>query len=377
MVLKYVFGIGFFFYVINLSGTHILNVKTQRFTVTVKALDRCKGLVKCGERCIAQEENGDEGEMRKMTASEFQGILCRAIEGRGQIQEVRLRTGQPVLLRLDGSEWFLRKDSSLGASAEMRMCGHSFDGVIADRTLVRDVLEQVSRHSLYAFEEEIRQGFLTMEGGHRIGLVGRAVLEGEKVRTLKDISGLNIRVAHEQIGCADSILGHLYENGTLCNTLFISPPGAGKTTMLRDVIRQVSNGNRFGAGQSVSVVDERSELAACVRGIPQCDLGIRTDVMDGCPKVEGMLRVLRSMAPDVIAVDEIGTREDMQALRDVMKCGCRILATVHGDSVEELRKKPLFCELLRENAFGRYVVLSARPRPGTVVRMFKEKTGGE
>ena len=139
--------------------------------------------------------------------------------------------------------------------------------------LIREILGIFSRHSLYAFEDEIRQGFLTIEGGHRVGIAGKAVPEGSRLRTIRDISSLNIRLAHEKPGCGDPVLPWLYENGRLQNTLILSPPGAGKTTLLRDVVRQVSNGNRYGPGLQTAVVDERSELGACFKGVPQCDLG--------------------------------------------------------------------------------------------------------
>lgn len=280
----------------------------------------------------------------------FLGLSLREAKG---IQEIRIRVGKPVFLIKKGMEDRLER--------------------IADKELVKELLGVCSGHSLYAFEEELRHGFLTVEGGHRVGVAGKMVVEHGTVKAIKDISALNIRLAHECQGCADELMRWLYQDGKIQNALFLSPPGGGKTTMLRDVIRQLSDGTRFGPGVSVSVVDERSEIGACFRGVPQNDLGIRTDVMDGCPKAAGMLMMIRSMAPAVVAVDEIGTSEDLAALREVMKCGCRILATVHGASVEDIRSKPILCEMAGEKMFDRYVVLKREPCPGTVAGIYDEE----
>lgn len=285
-----------------------------------------------------------------MTAAELKSIFSQTIPENGRVQEIRIRIGCPIFVRVDGRE--------------MRLNDY------ADSRLIRELMELFSRHSLYAYEEEIRQGFLTIEGGHRVGISGKVVMDGERVRTIKDISGLNIRLAHEQKGCADAVLPWLYQDEEIQNTIFISPPGGGKTTILRDVIRNISDGNEYGRGMAVSVVDERSEIGACLRGIPQCDLGNRTDIMDGCPKALGMAMMIRSMGPEVLAVDEIGTREDLEALRDALRSGVKLLVTVHGDSVDDIQKKPVLCEMVEERMFGRYVVLACRPHPGTVTGVY-------
>lgn len=157
--------------------------------------------------------------------------------------------------------------------------GAENQAVIVTPEDIKETMALVSNYSLYAYEDEIRQGYITIKGGHRVGIAGKTVLENERVKTIQYISFMNIRLSHQVKGCANQVLPYIINEGRLCHTLIISPPCCGKTTMLRDIIRQVSE-----SGQSVGVVDERSEIAACYLGIPQNELGIRTDVLDGCPK---------------------------------------------------------------------------------------------
>ena len=312
-----------------------------------------------------------------MNTETFERLLKQAVPDGKTIREIRIRTEKPVMILLESGENLLFSDGTCGktesygkkkmGSLEIR---EDRSVVLADQELIRGILETCSRHSLYAYEREISQGFLTICGGHRVGIAGKAVVEDGHVRTVRDLSSLNIRVAHEVKGCAKNVLPYLMDGETFLDTLLISTPGAGKTTLLRDLIRELSCGGTWGAGKNVSVVDERSEIAACFGGVAQCDLGPRTDVMDGCPKSEGMLMMLRSMAPQVLAVDEAGGEGEILAMKYGMNCGCRILATVHGADVGDIMKRPAWRELAEAKVFSRYVVLSGVPGPGTIVGIY-------
>ena len=268
------------------------------------------------------------------------------------LQEIKLRVEKPLLLVYRGEE--IIPGNQRGKP------------YIVTREDIREMLEYISNYSLYAYEQEMKQGYITIEGGHRVGMTGQAIIENGKVKNLRYISSINLRMSHEILGCADPIFPFITYNKKLYHTLIVSPPRCGKTTLLRDMIRQISNGNGWINGMSVGVVDERSELGGCYMGVAQTQLGIRTDVLDCCPKAEGMIMLIRSMGPEVIAVDEIGTAEDVHAIEYAMHCGCKMLATVHADSMEELRKKPLFDQMVAEKRFERYVLLENREHVGQV-----------
>lgn len=285
-------------------------------------------------------------ELEKIFGKNIKQVIERQSLQYEKLQEVRLRIGKPLMLLYENEEWVL-------------------DEIVGKETF-QETLEYVSNYSLYAYENELKQGFITVEGGHRVGMAGQVIIENGKVKNLKQISSMNIRIAHEVLSCADMIFPYIANGKKICHTLIISPPRCGKTTLLRDIIRQVSDGNRWVKGCTVGVVDERSELGGCYLGIPQNDLGIRTDILDCCPKAEGMLMLIRAMSPTVIAVDEIGSAEDVHALEYAMHCGCKMVATVHGKSMEEIRKKPLFEELVKAHCFERYVVLGNRRYIGEI-----------
>ena len=247
------------------------------------------------------------------------------------------------------------------------------EAYLVTRDALKETLDYMSSYSLYAFEEEIRQGFITIQGGHRIGIAGKIITDGHGIRSMKFISFINVRLSHQVKGCAGTVLPYLYDRDMIFHTLIVSPPRCGKTTLLRDIIRQVSNGSREHAGLTIGVIDERSEIGACYQGIPQNELGIRTDILDGCPKAEGMIMLIRSMGPQVIAVDEIGTPEDVHAIEYAMHCGCKMLATVHAESMEELRKKPLFNRMIGEGRFERYILLGNNAHVGQIEGIFDNR----
>ncbi len=291
-------------------------------------------------------------ELLKIFSLKLRKILSKLNIDFDALQEIRLRIDCPLMVNYGNKEYFVSENASL--------VNNPSHGVLITKNEIRETMEYISNYSLYAFEEEIRQGFITINGGHRIGITGKTIIQEDSVKGMKHISYINIRLAHQVKGCADLVMPYLVNEQTrgIYHTLIISPPKCGKTTLLRDIIRQISDGCSCLEGMNVGVVDERSELGACYMGTPQNDLGIRTDILDCCPKAKGMMMLIRSMSPQVIAVDEIGSREDLEAIDHVISCGCNLIATVHGNSIEDVKTKPILGELLKKRLFERYVILN-------------------
>ncbi len=306
-----------------------------------------------------------QDEIVRIFSLHIREILNKAALDFDKLQEIRLRAGRPLVIRYEGREAFLAEDGT-----RCRNPGNAWQ--VTEREL-QETMEFVGKYSLYAYEDELRQGYLTLRGGHRVGVAGKVTLEGDKVRSIRHISCLNVRLSHQVYGCADQVLPWLYDGEEVRHTLLISPPRCGKTTLLRDMIRQLSNGSREHRGYTVGVVDERSEICGCYLGVPGNDVGIRTDVMDCCPKAEGMMMLVRSMAPEIIAVDEIGRDEDIYAIETALFCGCRIVATVHGSSFQDIRSKPLFRGLVEKQIFERYVILYNGEHTGMIRNILDER----
>ncbi len=239
---------------------------------------------------------------------------------------------------------------------------------------IRIIINKMSKFSIFAFEEDIKQGFITINGGHRIGITGEWVFENGNIKYLKNISSLNIRISREVLGFGKKFINYIYNHDSIVNTLIISPPRCGKTTLLRDLSRIISNGESpLNKGFKVSIVDERSEIAASFQGVPQLDVGIRTDVYDNCLKSKGIILAIRSMAPEVIICDEIGTKEDFESILIAYNSGVSIISTIHGNCEEDFYRKLRMCGMSIdvEKIFKCILVLNNKNGVGTLEKIKK------
>lgn len=284
------------------------------------------------------------------------------------LEEIRIRESRPLMITLNNRDYMIKADGHVTSSV--------YEAYMVTDQDTSNILQLISDYSIYAIEEELRNGYITLRGGHRVGFTGKGVLEDGKIKTIKYISGFNFRISREIKGAANGVIPYIRERGGILHTLIISPPQCGKTTLLRDLIRQISDGNKKQGlmGHKVGVVDERSELAGCFKGVPQNDIGIRTDVLDACPKAEGMIILIRSMSPHIIATDEIGSKEDVFALEEAINAGIKIITTVHGSNLDEISRKPVLGDLIKNKIFERMIILSNAKGVGTIEKIIDGKT---
>ena len=275
------------------------------------------------------------------------------------VYEVRLRLNKPILVNLLGEYYYVQNESLTKTAKNPQ---------ITSAQMLEGILFKVTDGSIYAYSEQMKQGFLTIAGGIRIGITGEVVSERGDIIQIKNVSSLNIRIPHEVLGCCNAIFNHLINQNTLHNTLIISPPAAGKTTILRDIARQIST--KF-PQFNVLILDERYEISASVNGVPELDVG-QADVMLGCNKQLGFECGIRSMSPHIILTDEIAKKEDIDSILYANGCGVNVIATVHAFSHKDLENKSYFNEILQKKVFTRFVVLSNRLGVGTIEGVYDE-----
>lgn len=276
---------------------------------------------------------------------EIQNYIVNSIKSQAlivnQLEEIRLRANRPILLKF-----------------------RNYDVILNYEIFIEDILrilEKLCENSIYAYKNQICQGFLTIKGGHRVGITGTVVIENGNVINIKYVSSLNFRVAREVINCSNSILPQIIdeETKTINNTLLVSPPGKGKTTMLRDVVRQISNGveEMNFPGVTVGLIDERGEIAATYKGIAQNDVGVRTDIIGNVDKKNGIEMLIRSMAPRVIACDEIGNADDAEAIKKALVSGVKGIFTMHGSSMEDIKNNNNINELIENKQIEKVIFI--------------------
>ncbi len=337
----------------------------------------------------------------------------KASESNINVEEIRIRANKPLILNANNKDYFYNLTTN-------RLNLKLDNPYIVSKEDVEQTFQIICKYSIHSFMDDIKKGFITLRGGHRVGLVGKVIIEDGQVKNIKHISSLNIRISREVLGCSDKILHHIINGkSSVNNTLIISPPQCGKTTLLRDIIRNLSNGNELGCsdkilhhiingkssvnntliisppqcgkttllrdiirnlsngnesygfkGIKVALIDERNEISGSYLGIPQMDIGIRTDIIETCPKDIGIMMLLRSMSPNLIVTDEIGNIDEIKALYTALNGGVSLITTVHGDSIEDIKNRKELSSLLDKELFKKIIILSSKKGPGTIEKIY-------
>lgn len=280
-------------------------------------------------------------------------------------QEIRLRVGKPIAISLPDNCVFLMSDGTVSEYYQGNM-------LMAWRENLDEAFRLICNCSVHSHQREIKNGFITIKGGHRAGICGTAVIENDLITNVRDISSINLRIARDVDGAAIDTAKAIVEKDRVKGSLIFGPPGCGKTTILRDLARHLSCANESGRFYRVAVIDERGEIAACFQGEPQNDLGPCCDVFDGYPKGEGIMQAVRSMSPDIVICDEVGSDDDAKAIEMSINAGVTMIASAHASSIDELKSRPQIKRLLLSGAFNCAVRLMGRQNPGKVAQVYTQ-----
>lgn len=276
------------------------------------------------------------------------------------LYEIRLRIDRPITINYSNKFYFLGIE---GLTTDEN------NAIICSKNLLESVILKASNYSIYSVNEDIKKGFITLNGGIRLGICGEIVTENGYIKTMKDFSSINLRFPHEVRNCSLNILNYLIDNGQVLNTLVISSPCGGKTTFIRDICYQL--GKRDFA-LNVLILDERNEISASIKGVPTMDVGKFSDILVYSNKKIGFENGIRSMSPNLIVADELGNREDIESIIYASNSGINLLASAHAKNIEELKEKYLFNDVLHKKIFKRIVVLSQKNGAGTIEGVFDE-----
>lgn len=271
----------------------------------------------------------------------LKNILYEQIkEEQDNLEEIRIRVKCPIVLKFNGEEKLIN--------------------YIPNSEDMLTIMQLICENSIYSYQKQISSGFVTLQGGHRVGVVGSCVIENNRVINIKYINSFNFRIAKQVIGAGKLVLKYILHDNKVLNTLIVSPPGHGKTTILRDVARLLSTGTDDFYGFDVGIIDERSEIASLYKGIPQNNVGMRTDIIENISKSDGMKILVRSMAPKVIIADEIGIEEDVYAINYALCSGCKGIFTAHGSNFEDINLNPVLKDLLDRHCFECLIFLDRK-----------------
>ncbi|MBR2969531.1 MAG: Flp pilus assembly complex ATPase component TadA [Clostridia bacterium] len=270
------------------------------------------------------------------------------------INEIRMRAGEKIIITVGRKKYYLKDNE---------------DFVIVTQAMLEQFIMRISENSLYAYNDNIINGYITLPKGIRVGISGNVVTDGDKVITIKDFQAVNIRIPHFIRNCSLPAYEYLVDDGVK-NTLIISSPGAGKTTFLRDFVYQLHEHN---IPLNVLIADERNEIASVVKGEANIDLGGFCDIYTNCSKQFAFKNGIRSMCPDLIVTDEIDLDKDMNSILEAINCGVNVVATIHAKDIKQLKKKKSFDYILNEKLFSRYVVLSKEEELGVLTNIYDDK----